>query len=166
MSKRWMEILLIVSLAFNLAVLGMFIYSTVFHKSSCPPPEPQWRAENHPFQSHRFDPDSVLQNKEEIRQLRQAFQESRQAFMATLAKSELNLQEAKQAMEKSLQAQEKLERRLGESLIQVRTKMTADEAKRFFEHRMKRIQRSPQPNPANPSTKNKSDETQSQGEQK
>jgi hypothetical protein len=161
MSKRWIEILLIISLAFNLAVLGMFIYTAAFHKPLFTPPGWQQQGgrnqnygENH---AKRMDPDAMLQNKEEIKQLREAFQQSRKDFIQTMSKDNFNLQEARAAMEKSLAAQDVLERKLGESLLNVRTKMTAAEAKRFFDHRLNRMNHNyrndkPQDDPENNQT--------------
>lgn len=142
MSKHLIVILLFVSLAFNLAVLGMFIYATAFRKVPFCHPQIERRMPYSGENRHsRLLPEAALKNKDEINKLREEFIRSRREFMQTLAKEKYNEQEAKAAMEASLQAQDKLERKLGASLIEVRRNMDPEAAKKFFEHRMRRTDR-------------------------
>ena len=104
--------------------------------------------------------ESALKNKDEIKQLREAFQQARKEFIRTMTKDSFNLEEAKAAMQKSLQAQNLLESKLGESLIEVRTRMTAEQAKRFFEHRLNRRHRSDQPPENEPKPEQPEDQPQ------
>jgi hypothetical protein len=142
MSKHLIVILLFVSLAFNLAVLGMFIYSTAFHKMPlCHPSIENRYPGRDDRRETRLLPEAALKNKDEIRKLREEFFKTRREFMQILAKDKYNEQEAQAAMEQSLQAQDRLERKLGASLIEVRKNMDPAEAKKFFEHRMRRTDR-------------------------
>lgn len=142
MSKHLIVILLFVSLAFNLAVLGMFIYASAFHKMPfCHPNIENRYPGRDEHRESRLLPEAALKNKDEIRKLREEFFKTRREFMQILAQEKYNEQEAKAAMEASLQAQDKLERKLGASLIEVRRNMDPAAARKFFEHRMKRTDR-------------------------
>jgi len=144
MSKRWIVILLLISLAFNLAVMGMFISITIFHRPPCPLPE-----EGNPRWGHGPDrpqgmgmPPMLAQrfgfNREKIMPCNIEFSEKRTAFLATLAKSDFSEQEARLALNQSLAAHQKLEAVMGNDLIELRKKMTPEEAHQVFEKMLKR----------------------------
>jgi hypothetical protein len=143
MSKHLILILLLVSLAFNLAVLGIFLYSGIYHRPPFRPDQmmqPWGRHE--PGNWHRRDSlESRLDNNDEIRQLRLEFMQARKAFMQVMMKDQFVEKDALAAMETSLKAQQKLEQKLGESLISLRQKLSADEAKKLFQERMDRMDR-------------------------
>ncbi len=141
MSKHLMAILLILSLAFNLAVLGMFVYTTTFHKPLFAPPGSGHPHSNWEHRGDRMSPDSLFKDKDEIRKLRNDFRKAKREFVNTMTKPKFDEKASLQAMELSLQAQDKLERKLATSLIEVRRNMTPAEAKKFFEHRLNRMQR-------------------------
>lgn len=143
MSKRWIVILLFISLAFNLAVLGMFTYMSMFRGFPfCPPPHkvPEEMQER---QIQRRDRDRLMnrasdEDKKEIRKLRLEFLHNRKEFMDILLQENFNEADAVKVMNASLQAQDKLEKKLGEALIEVRKQMTAEEAKEYLKQRMER----------------------------
>jgi hypothetical protein len=159
MSKHWIVILLLISLAFNLAVLGMFLYMKVYHQPPFNPAEMQghrqWgemdRLDKYPG---RHWPDSLFENKDEIKVLREAFRQSRKDFIETMNTENFNEPAARIAMEKSLKAQEILEKKLGESLIDVRTKMSPEDSKKFFKEWMKRRNHRFRDNDPNPDKNN------------
>jgi hypothetical protein len=137
MSKRWIVILLFVSLAFNLAVMVMFLHLTVFGKHlGFPPhfrPSTEFR-DNNPRHIQRVTPrpEDMLVNKDEIRKLKDEFRQKRREFMETLRQENFSEEDALKAMEASRVAQDILEKRLGNSLIEFRKKLTAREAKEYF----------------------------------
>lgn len=148
MSRRWIIILLFISLAFNLAVMSMFIYATIFHRPPfCPPgarPPMEMARPNH--MRHNKDRGKLpfaLEDKEEIRELRTEFMQKRKDFMQIIKSENYDEKQALAAMEASLKAQEVLERKLGTSLIELRNKMSAKEADEFFEEWMHKFKRRP-----------------------
>jgi hypothetical protein len=143
MKQRWLVVVLFVSLAFNLAVMVMFAYISVYHKSPFhsmynKPGMEQWG--RNPEYRHRITPkpEEMLTNKDEIRKLKDEFKSKRRAFMETLRQENFNEEDAFKAMEASWVAQDKLEKRLGNSLIEFRKKITAREAKEYFKPREER----------------------------
>ena len=146
MSKHWIVILLFISLAFNLAVMGMFLYIHFFHRPPfCPPgmrpPMGEFRDDRQFHHRDRHKDEFVMENKEEIRLMRSHFMQKRKDFMQILLKEDFNEQKAIAAMEASLTAQDSLEESIGRSLIELRKKMTPEQAKRYFEHRLDRYER-------------------------
>lgn len=138
MSKRWIVILLFISLAFNLAVIGMFLYSTIFTRM---PFCPRGSISHREMVEHRFSrtdrdkdrPEFVLENKDEIRKLRGDFMQKRREFITVLSKENLNEQEAITAMQASLDAQLELEQKVGSSMLELRKKLTPEQAKEYFQ---------------------------------
>ena len=146
MSKHLIVILLLISLAFNLAVLGMFLYTAKYHKAPFNPHRifgpidrsgPGWER----FHHRRDTLETRLDNNDEIRKLRDDYRQMRINFLQVMMKDKFLEQEAAAAMQASLKAQENLEKKLGESLIELRKKLSPEEAKALFKERMDRIER-------------------------
>lgn len=138
MSKRWIVILLFVSLAFNLAVLGVFLYTSYFNRMPfCLYNErPDKELAEHRYSREdreRERPEFTLGNRDEIKQLRSEFMQKRREFINTLCKENINEQEVMAAMQASLNAQEKLENLVGTSMLDLRKKMTPEQAKDYFQ---------------------------------
>jgi uncharacterized membrane protein len=154
MSRKWIVILLFISLAFNMAVMSMFIYATIFHRAPfCPtpmrPPMEMEGREHHKDKSDRDRFPFTVEDKAEIKELRDTFKQKRREFMQIMQSDKFTEQKALAAMEASLKAQEDLEKKLGTSLIEMRKKMSAEEAKEFFERRMDKFRRRPRPDDDN-----------------
>lgn len=138
MSKHLLLILLLISLAFNLAVAVMYCYSAVYHRPLFSPPgwdrDMRLNRETgfHNIRHGRHWPDTLLTNKDEIRQMRLDFSQSRREFMRELRNAKFDLNKTKAALQKSMEAQTRLEKTLGESLIKLREKMTPEQAEKFF----------------------------------
>ncbi|MBM4399611.1 MAG: periplasmic heavy metal sensor [Candidatus Cloacimonetes bacterium] len=146
MSKQWIVILLLISLAFNLAVLGIFLYTSIYHKPPfCPPgmrpPHEMGRPDLPDRDKDKDKFPFAFENREEIKALRDTFMLKRREFMQIMRNEPFNEKEALAAMETSLKAQEGLEKKLGTSLIEKRKKMSPEEAKEFFERRKDRFRR-------------------------
>jgi hypothetical protein len=142
MSKRWIVILLFISLAFNLAVMIMFLHITAFRK---PLFNPSLRSkytsssyERRDSEKSRKRPEDMLANKEEIQMLKENFRVKRRDFLNAMRQENFNEQAAIIAMQASLQAQELLEEKLGNSLIEFRKKITPEEAREYFRDRRDR----------------------------
>ncbi len=143
MSKRWIVILLFVSLAFNLAVLGVFLYTSFFGRMPfCPADSrPARELAEHRFSREDRDkarPEFTLANRDEIKQLRSEFMQKRREFIKALSKENINEQEVLAAMQTSLAAQEKLESKIGTSMLELRKKMTPEQAKDYFQKILER----------------------------
>jgi Spy/CpxP family protein refolding chaperone len=81
---------------------------------------------------------------------RDSFQVDRMQFIQTLKAPNFNETAARAALVKSLQAHAQMEKSLGENLITMRKKMTAEQAKQFFDrrfgHRQKNMNNTRKPN--------------------
>ena len=146
MSKHLLIILLIVSLAFNLAVAGMFLYTSIYHRPPFYPPGigMMGPGDHHKPWFHKKDRDEhnpFLKESDEIRKLREDFMQKRMNFMHVMMQEGFVDSAAVAAMESSLKAQEVLERKLGAALIEMRSKMNDDEAREYFQKRLDRIEK-------------------------
>ncbi len=144
MNKRWLIIVLFISLAFNLAIMLMFSYMNIYHRPPfCPPgmrPHPgQEQDRMHQPIANQKIREMMGEDKAEMKKFRDDFAQKREAFMKTLSKDTLNVKEAEAAMDASLKAHEDLERHLGQTLIKVRQKITSKEAQTFFKERLERM---------------------------
>jgi hypothetical protein len=145
-SKHLLVILLIVSLAFNLAVAGMFLYTSIYHRPPFYPPGIGMMPghDNHDHWFHKKDRDEhnpFQEENEEIQKLRDDFMQKRMDFMHVMMQEGFVDSAAVAAMESSLKAQEELERKLGAALIEMRSKMNNEEAKEYFQKRLDRIEK-------------------------
>lgn len=141
MSRRWLIIILIVSLAFNLSVLVMFTHVAVLKKMPFCLPGTKSIAECEDQSSGKYRkviprPEEFLENKEEIKALRDDYLQKRKAFMELMRQEDFNAEQAYAAMQASLKAQDVLEKTLGKSLIEFRKKLTFDEARTIFKPRV------------------------------
>lgn len=132
MNKRWLYILLFISLAFNLAVLGSFVFIRFF----LPPPLDRM---HNPEMEGRGMGDHRMQmwqqhcvDDTEMTQIKTKFADSKHALMSELAKDPIDETKIKTIMDSSLVIHSTLERRLGQRLLTLRKSMGADEAKDFF----------------------------------
>ncbi|GAB1468400.1 hypothetical protein MASR2M64_11240 [Candidatus Cloacimonadota bacterium] len=134
MSKRWLAILLFISLSFNLAVLGSFCYFRMYAP----------RCHNmHPQEDHigRGMPrqQRFMDNDRETTKLRESFNNTKINLMQELAKDPLDEAKIASIIDSSLIAQSRLERTLGGKILAYRKTMSADEAREHFNQRVKHI---------------------------
>ena len=125
MNKRWLIALLIISFAFNLAV----VFSFVYFKVMMPPPPPPPPHKDMPHFSPR---DRIRTPDAETIALNRKFNEQKIALMEELAKDPVNEASIATIIDSSVVTQNILERRLGQRLLENRRKMTAIEAKEHF----------------------------------
>ncbi len=129
-SKRWLIIILLISVSFNLAVIGSFIYLHWFHPHPQPPvKEAEMRGPHPPFGHPPFERD------EEIGKLRNQFENIKHSLMLELAKDPVDMTIVNVLIDSSLVAQNNLERRLAERMVAYRKTLTAEEAKEHFQRR-------------------------------
>ncbi|PKN73928.1 MAG: hypothetical protein CVU49_09525 [Candidatus Cloacimonetes bacterium HGW-Cloacimonetes-2] len=158
MSKRLTSILLLISLAFNLAVVG----SMIFLKSKAAPPpfvdhpggrfrpmdrfdrmERMKSDEGRPMgrPDRRSDDGSRFEDSAATRELRLKFRRSKMELMQELAKDPIDEARINTILTRSLTEQTALERTLGADLIAARKKMTAEEAEQRFGRRAEALRR-------------------------
>lgn len=144
MSKRWLIILLLISVAFNLAVLGSFIYlrST---RPPCPPGRPrpprEWGHKGRGPGRGPGGPAPFIEFGDSTKLLFDRFDKIKQELMRELAKDPINMAQIESIVSRSLGAQADLERDLVDRLIRLRKTMTPEEAKEHFSRRAEEIQR-------------------------
>jgi hypothetical protein len=124
MIPRTYKILLIISIVFNVAFIGGYIYQRVYRPlvpSSNEMP-PHFREH---FAKHRAD----------IMSLRQEYMNCRHQFMLELAKPNVTRQQLEKKLEETLEKQKRMEHQVGFSLIKMRMNMSEQQAQNFFENR-------------------------------
>ena len=131
MKKQILLFVLVISLAFNLAFIGMFIW----HRTHRPMPFD--RPEFHDFKEHmRQEPGRIQSDKRE-------FMDSRRRFMDYLNEEEFNEEVADSLRQETLDMQIKLETAFGIRLIEMRKKgeFNDKDFRRPPEERLQRPQR-------------------------
>ncbi|MBN2461611.1 MAG: hypothetical protein JXB60_08385 [Candidatus Cloacimonetes bacterium] len=125
MSIKALTILVIISLAFNVAFLAVF----VFHQfRSCPP-----FLRNH--EKLEYFPrlrEYMQKTREVITPLREEFEQFRQEFIDELSQKEISEENLRNNLERTLEKQMTMEKQLGERLIEIRLKLSPEEAELFF----------------------------------
>ena len=122
MSKRALTIIVIISLAFNLAFIGTFGIIQYRRKI---------------FLERRFIPHPQLRKhfmtcKEHIAPLRYDFHQSKIDFIEELKKPDFNEELLNMMLENAIEKQTAMEIELGKSLIELRKEMSFEEAQKFF----------------------------------
>ncbi|MBT3168284.1 MAG: hypothetical protein HN952_07005 [Candidatus Cloacimonetes bacterium] len=127
MSKKIILILLMISLAFNIAVflkIGMHIAE---NKMNCEMME---------------GCDSIQQNvMEKILPLRKDFHKSRRNFMQMVINPQISDEEILRKLDEMLNIQIEMERKLGENIIEMRKEMSSSELRKFLRMRKNREMR-------------------------
>ncbi len=135
MNKRLLVILLLVSAAFNLAVVGSFIYL----RSTRPPFPPdrfqRWQDRDHHRDKEHDGPGPMFMFDDSIKALHQAFKDTKRELMLELAKEPLDMAKIDAIVARSLSAQAALERDLADRLIRFRKSLTPEEAREHFTRR-------------------------------
>ncbi len=140
MSKRWIVILLLFSMAFNLAVLGSFVYLRFMMPY---PPHCAPLPDRHPGKFHGRPLRRLLSEDDQFRQAHRQFRENKRVFMEELLKDEIDEVALNQILERSLMAQGAKERRIGYHMIELRKSMSAEEARHFFGRHIERMKQQP-----------------------
>ena len=122
MSKRTLIIIVIISLAFNLAFIGTFGLIQLRRRS---------------LLKHKFGPPPELREhfrnrKEHIAPLRYYFHQSKIAFIEELKKPDFNEELLNKMLENAIEKQTAMEIELGKSLIELRKEMSFEETQKFF----------------------------------
>ncbi len=138
MNKRWLIILLLISVAFNLAMVGSFLYlrfgrphPPYHHRLPPPGPHPGFRD---------FGERWKMMDDDSTRVLRDNFQEAKRELMLELAKDPIDEAKINQIIDCSIEAQCALERGLGNKMIEFRKTMNAEEANQHFSRRLEDMQ--------------------------
>ncbi len=135
MSKRWLLILLFISLSFNLAVLCSFLYFRLI----LPPPCPQTLPEPPMGRGMAAGP-GFMRGDRDVMRLHEKFTETKLNLMQELAKDPVDEAKVSSIIDSSLIAQSQLERTLGEKILAYRKTMTAQEAREHFQSRIENMQ--------------------------
>ncbi len=134
MNKRILATLLGISLAFNLAVAGSLIWLRITRPPR--PPMEHFRSRNNALPAH-IDPGW---HNPEIINARNQFTRCKLELMQVLQQEPLDEARALAIIDSSLQNQNRLERQLGERLLNIRKQMTAEEADQYFGAHVRNMQ--------------------------
>lgn len=133
MSNRTLSILVVISLSFNIAFLGMFL----FHRIRGPIPHHDPREFNMPPEMREF----LKKSREKFKPLRDDFEQSRRILSDALAEKEYDEAELLLLLEETLQKQDVMERAMGIHLIELRKNMTPEQAENFFRKHRPRFEK-------------------------
>jgi hypothetical protein len=129
MSKRLIVILLFVSIAFNLAVLGSILW---LHFGRNHPPKPPVQR----FSRIPLPPNIEHMNWDpELRELRTRYDDTKIQLLRELAMDPIDENTIIAILDSSLTVQNSLERELGYRLLELRKQMSAEEAEAYFNAR-------------------------------
>ncbi len=135
MSRRLLIALLLVSLGFNLAVVGSMVWFRFIRP--CPPfphpgRPPMGQAPPLPIWKH-------MKPGSQIPAFRAKFDSTKIMLMEELAKDPIDETKIQAIIDSSLTAQNNLEKHLGMSILELRKQMSAAEAKEHFTARAKQL---------------------------
>lgn len=133
MSNRTLSILVVISLSFNIAFLGMFLFHRI--RGPLSPHDP--RELNMPPELRDF----LMQSREKFKPLRDDFEQSRRILSDALAEEEYDESRLLQLLEETLQKQDVMERAMGMHLIELRKNMTPEQAENFFKKHRPRFEK-------------------------
>lgn len=131
MKQRTMNILIIISMAFNIAFVGSFFYHKIRFGGH---PGPMM---DHPEPPPRFREKfrSVMEN---VKPERQEFMEASKDFFIYLTEEEFKEAEAEMQLDKMISKQMEMEKKIGQGIIAIHSEMTDEElkaARQFFDNR-------------------------------
>lgn len=126
MTNRTLLIILVISLAFNLAFVLSYLYHITFENKT---KEQHFRP---PVWEKPELREYTSRHKEQIISNRREFLEKRRAFLQQLQSEDFDRQSAEAQLDKLIAKQMQMEREMGKRLIEIRTQMSAEEAKTFF----------------------------------
>jgi len=122
MSKRTLIIIVIISLAFNLAFIGTFGLIQLRRRSFL----------KNNFGAPRELREHFRNRKEHIAPFQHDFHQSKIDFIEELKKPDFNEELLNKMLENAIEKQTALEIELGKSLIELRKEMSFEEAQKFF----------------------------------
>lgn len=125
MKKRSIQILFIVSLAFNLAFIGFGAFRFI-----------QIRRFSNPHRMFENVPQELKEHfrehREEVDPIRKEIDNIRLEFMTEMRNPEFSEDQIKEKLDRYLTRQAELERIMGDNLIELRKKLTPDQVEKFF----------------------------------
>lgn len=134
MSKKTLLVIVIISLAFNSAFFGVFIYRRVLlHNRHLQDPR-----------FHHIPPqcrERFLEDRESMLPLKVEFELSKKRFMRTLMNEEFDRELLEKKLKETIDRQVRMEHEMGQLLIKLRSEMTPEESQGFFQPEHQRFKR-------------------------
>ena len=134
MSKKILFVVLIISLAFNIAFLGVFIYRRVLlsdrHRLS-----PRF----HDIPNHCRE--EFLEERERMLPLKMEFELSKKRFMRSLTNEEFDRELLEKKLKETIDRQIRMEHEMGQLLIKLRSEMSLEEIQDFFRPEVQRFKK-------------------------
>ena len=127
MKKRSVQILFIVSLAFNLAFISLGTFRFIQMRKFA---DPQARFRHFPQETK----DLFRRFRNEIDPIRKEIEEVRHDFIAELRNPDYNEEYLKEKLDHYLEKQAELERTMGYNFIEIRKNLTPEQIEKFFSH--------------------------------
>jgi|GEM_PF-3822337 len=121
MNNNWKNVLIICSLLFNLVLIGFILYPLFWH----PKPVPL-------STKTEINRERILDKQREIREMRREFLSHKNRFMNALAQPDINEEELYEQLATLLEKQLEMEETIGINLIEIRSNMTPEQARRFY----------------------------------
>ena len=140
MNRKLLYALLFISLAFNIAVLGSFIYHLTLHKRFAPNENMQEMKDNFDgLKNHR--PDIHLKYRRKIKPLNDKNHDLRLSFMEELIKAEPDYKILAQLNEKIQKTIQEISMNFYNEMIEMRKTLTPEEAKSFYGHQRRMMKK-------------------------
>lgn len=135
MKQKTINILVFISLAFNIAFIGSYFYHTCLFSGR---PRPMM---GHPMPPPMFK-DKFAKVMQNVRPEQQEFMQASHLFFQMITNPEIGEEEVTLQLEKVIAKQMQMEKKIGSGIISIRQEMTAEElqeAGHFFENRRNRF---------------------------
>ncbi|MCD4650545.1 MAG: periplasmic heavy metal sensor [Candidatus Cloacimonetes bacterium] len=133
MKTKTITFLLILSLAFNMAIFAGLIYFNFYGRiNHLPPPgvHPDPGMQNRCAYPHVRE--FMEKTREMVHPLRMEFEDSRQSFIKSLMNPEATEKEIKYLFKESLHKQMRMEEEIGKHMIEFRKQMSPEAARKYF----------------------------------
>ena len=134
MSKKILFVGLIISLSFNIAFLGVFIYRRVLLSDRHFPPP---RFHNIPTHCR----EEFIEEKERILPLKMEFELSKKRFMRSLTNEEFDRELLEKKLKETIDRQIRMEHEMGQLLIKLRSELSSEEVQDFFRPEIPRFKK-------------------------
>jgi len=121
MTRKTTNLLLLISLVFNLAVVSMFTFH-FFRMREFRPPMPRRGDTPHA---------KIRKQMKEVKPLHQSYIKAKMDFFKELRSDELDLKKAQEKLDITVQKQILMEKKLGEDLVELRQELTAEEFRKL-----------------------------------
>ncbi len=138
MKQKSIKILITISLAFNIAFIGVYVYHALFSRS------------HSMMRDHRQMPPPIFRDRfdcimQDLRPDRVEFMEASHCFFKMITDPEIDDETLSFQLDEMISIQMEIEKKMGQGMIDIRKEMSPNElaeARRFFRYRKEKFKKS------------------------